>query len=425
MSAGALPPQIQGRTAGGYDWLSAMDGMYEKADSLWSKAQFTSGDEGRNQRVFGEVMWQQANTNTPFFGMLPKMPAETAPSNIASPRPMTYRAVFNPPTFSAVDEGGDWDTPVDFSTREVELDPRHSTMRFEGTILQNVLADIQDGVPFDSITQVGEEYFQRSLEADGIARAVESSSDAGTPYAQSNKIATLDRVIASEDEEANADDVNGTAYQDGDLDVYNIDRSATAADESNEANWADAVVNHNAGGGNRQLTQDVLNETIESLEQNGTDRSNLVMFTGHDTARVISELVESQFRADAMQELMAQAVDRGTDSGTETRAGKGWGTQLNTYEGIPIVPGPNVPSDGLSRVYLLDMTSMQDPVSGENIPKFGVETYVPMTVEMAGLGQQTNTLALGSLVEQQGLLTTHQLRCNRFNHQAKLRDLEE
>lgn len=421
----AVPPQIQGRVAAGFDWASAMDGLYSKGDSLWSKAQFTSDDPGRNQRAFGEVMWQQANTHTPIFGMLPKMPSETAPSNIADPRPMTYRAVFNPPTYSAVDEGGAWDTPVDFDTREVSLDPRHSTMRFEGTVLQQVLADIQDGVPFENITQIGEEYFQRSLEADGVARPVESTAASGTQYANSNKIATLDRVIASEDEEANADDVNGTAFNDGDLDIYNIDRSATGADGDNEANWADAVVNHNAAGGDRQLTKDVLNETIESLEQNGTNRSNLVMFTGHDTARVISELTESQFRADAMQELMRQTVGRGTEGGTESRAGVGFNTQLSEYEGIPIVPGPNVPSDSLSRIYLLDMTSQQDPVTGREIPKLGVETYVPMTVETAGLGQQTNTLALDNLVEQQGILTTHQVRCNRFNHQAKIRDLAE
>jgi len=422
--SGALPPQVQGRVATGFDWLSAMDGLYEKSDSLWAKAQFTSQDGNRNQRVFGEVMWQQANVNTPFFGMLPKISAETAPSNIANPRPMTYRAVFNPPTYSAVDEGGAWDTPVDFDTREVELDPRHSTMRFEGTVLQQVLSDIQDGVPFENITQVGEDYFQRSLEADGVARGVRSSSNGGTQYANSNKVSTIDRVVASADEEANATGIGGTSLDDGDLDVYNLNRSDTAADGDNEANWADAVVNHAAGAGDRQLTKSVINATIESLEQNGTNRDNLVMFTGYDTARVVSELTESQFRADAMADAMKEAVQRGTDD-AETRSGVGFNTQLNTYEGIPIVPGPNVPSDSLSRIYLLDMTEMQDPVTGQNVPKLGIETYVPMTVETAGLGQQTNTLALGNLVEQQGILVTHQLRCNRFNHQGKIRDLAE
>lgn len=425
MSSNALPGALTGRVANGFDWVSAMDSQYESEDSLWSKATFTSGDAGRNQRVFGEVMWQQANVKTPLFGMLPKMTADSAPSDIANPRPLTYRAVFNPPTFDAVGEAGAWQTPVDFDTREVEIDPRHSTMRFEGSILQQVLADLQDGVPLDNITQVGEEYFQRSLEADGIARAVSSTNGGGgTQYANSDKITTLDRVVASADEEANADDTGGNLYADGDLDIYNIDRSSTGGGGDNEANWADAVVDHNSAGGDRQLTKDLVMSVVETLEDNGTDRSNLTIFTGHDTARVLSELTESSFRADAMVDAMAEAVGRGSDD-AETRLGVGHQTQLNSFEGMPIVSGPFVPSDSLSRMYILDMTEMQDPVTGQNIPKLGVETYIPMTVETAGLGQETNTLALGNLVEQQGLLTTHQIRCNRFNHQAKIRDLAE
>jgi len=421
----ALPAALQGRVAGGFDWVSAMDSQYESDDSLWSKATFTSGDAGRNQRVFGEVMWQQANVKTPLFGMLPKMTADSAPSDIANPRPLTYRAVFNPPTFDSVGEAGAWQTPVDFDTREVEIDPRHSTMRFEGSILQQVLADLQDGVPLENITQVGEEYFQRSLEADGIARAVSSTNGGGgTQYSNSDKITTLDRVVASADEEANADDTGGNTYAAGDLDIYNITRSDTAGGGDNEANWADAVVDHNSAGGDRQLTKDLVMSVVETLEDNGTDRSNLTIFTGHDTARVLSELTESTFRADAMVDAMQEAVGRGSDD-ADTRLGRGYATQLNRFEDMPIVSGPFVPSDSLSRIYILDMTEMQDPVTGQNIPKLGVETYIPMTVETAGLGQETNTLALGNLVEQQGLLTTHQIRCNRFNHQAKIRDLSE
>lgn len=434
MSAqGALPPALQGRVASGFDWANAMGAMYKGGDALYEKATFTSSDAGRSNRAFGEVMWQQANVATPLFGMLPKMTGD-APNNINSPRPMTFRAVFNPPSMTTPAEAGDWGDPVDFDTRQVELDPHHSTMRFESSLLQQVFADIQDNVPFENITQVGEEYFQRELEVSGLARGI-AGDNSGTPtpdYASDNAIVSIDRVIASEDEENNADDINGNVFTDGDLDVYNIDRTDTGNGGDNEANWADAVVNHNSAGGDRQLTQNVIDETIESLVQNGTQRENLVIFTGHDTGRVISELTESQFRADAMVEAMREAVGRGTDD-AETRPGVGFNKQLNNYDGIPIVTGPNVPSDSLSRIYILDMTTMQDPVTGENIPKLGVETYIPMTVETAGLGQNTNTLALadstgngsGALKEQYGVLTTHELRCNRFNHQAKIRDLKE
>jgi len=419
--AGPLPASLNGRVAGGFDWASQMDKMYDTDGGLYEKA-FTSTDVGRTGRVFGQVLWQQANTKTPWYGMFPKMTGE-APSDIASPRPMNYRAVFNPPEMTSPAEGGQWGDPVEFSSREVEIQPHHSTMRFEGTVLQDLFAQIQDNVPFENLTEIGEEYFQRELETGGIARPVMSSTDSGTQYQDTDVLTMIDRVVASADEEANATDPNGTELADGDLDVYNIDRSDTGASGDNEGNWADSEVNHN-GGTLRQLTLSIVDETIEALEQAGTGTDNLVMFTGTDTARVISELNGDKFRADALAEAMQQTVQRGTDEAT-TQTGHGWDDRLNSYRDIPIVPGPNAPSDGLSRIYLLDMTEMQDPVTGENIPKFGIEQYIPMTVETAGLGQQTNTLALGELVQQHGVLMTQEPRCNRFNHQGKIRDLEE
>lgn len=411
-----------GRVASGFNWADAMDGMFGKG-GLMEKASFTSGDANRNQTVFGEVMWQQANVATPLYGLMPKIPADNAPTNINDPRPVSYRAVFNPPDMTSPAEGGDWGSPVTFDTREVEAQPKHSTIRFENTLLQELFAEIQDGVGFDDLTQIGEEYFRKAFETQGIARAVESTNVAGTVYEDQTSLVELDRVIASSDEEANAADTSGNDYADGDLDIYDIDRSATGAGESNEAAWADAVVDHNSGG-DRQLTRDVINSTVETLEDNGTRRENLILFTGRDTARVLSELRDAQFRADASAAGSRTMGDRGQDEG-ETRWGTEFNTQISHWDGIPVVVGPNVPSDSLSRIFLLDLTTQQDPETGEVAPKLGVETYIPMFTETAGLGEATNTLALGSLNNQVGLGITHEVKCIRFNHQAKLRDLSE
>jgi len=427
MSSAATGPAAYGhaigRVASGFNWADAMEGMFGKG-GLMEKATFTSGDANRNQTVFGQVLWQQTNTATPLYGLLPKMPADNAPSSINDPRPVSYRAAFNPPSMTTPGEGGDWGTPVVFDTREVEIDPHHSTMRFENTLLQELYSEIQDGVPFDQLTQIGEEYFRRAFETDGIARAVSSSNGGGgTQYSNQNSIVELDRVIASADEESNANDTGDNAYADGDLDYGTIDRSDTGADGSNEANWADAVVDHNSGT-DRQLTRSLVNGTIETLEDNGTRRENLILATGRDTARVLSELRDAQFRADAGQAGSRAMGDRGQDEG-ETRWGVEFNTQISHWDGIPVVPLPNAPSDSLSRIFLLDLTSQTDPETGETMPKLGVEVYIPMFTETAGLGQQTNTLALGSLNNQVGLGITHEIKCIRFNHQAKIRDLSE
>lgn len=408
------------RVASGFNWADSMDGLFGKG-GLMEKATFQSTDASRNQDVFGQVLWQQANTATPLYGMMPKLPADTAPNNINNPRPVTYRAVFNPPAMTSLGEGGAWGTPVTFDTREVAADPKHSTIRFENTLLQELFAEIQDGVPFENLTEIGEEYFQRSFEADALANAVGAANGG---YSTQDQLVELDRVIASADEEANADDTAGTLFSDGDLDIYDIDRSATGNGGDNEANWADAVVDHNSAGGDRQLTRDLVNSTIQSLEDNGTRRENLVLFTGRDTARVLSELRDAQFRHDASAAGSRTMGDRGQDE-AETRWGVEFNTQISHWDGIPVVVGPNVPSDSLSRVFLLDMTTQTDPVTGEEVPKLGIEVYIPMFTETAGLGEPTNTLALGSLNNQVGLGITHEVKCVRFNHQAKIRDLSE
>jgi len=414
----------QNRVADGFHWADSLAGLYGKSDSLFQKASFTSSDAGINNQAFGEVLWQQANTKTPLWGMLPKVPSDSPVNSISDPRPQTFRRVFNPPAHSSNSEGSGWSPPVTFDVRETSADPHEGEMLFEATVLQQLQAEIQDGVPFENLTQIGEEYFQLSLEANGVAAANESSTGTGTQYSNLTDIVPLDKVVSSADEEANADDTAGTAYAAGDTDVYGIDRSATGDGGANEANHFDAVVDHNSAGGDRQLTKDLVNGMIESLETNGTDLNNLVMYTGTDTARVLSELRESQFRADMMANAVAQSLGRGTDE-AEARQGVETNARISHWDGIPVVQGQNVASDSLSRIYFLDMTSMTDPVTGQQVPKLGVEVYLPMVTETAGLGQATNTLAIDKKADQVGVLTYHELVCRRANHQGKLRDLAE
>jgi hypothetical protein len=414
----------QDRVAAGFHWADSLTGLYGKSDSLYQKAQFTSADAGINNEAFGEVLWQQANTKTPLWGLLPKVPSDSPVNSISDPRAQTFRRVFNPPAHTSGSEGAGWSNAVTFDVRETTADPHTGEMLFEATVLQQLQAEIQDGVPFENLTQIGEEYFQLSLEENGVAQENESTGGNGTAYSSLTDIVPLDKVISSAGEEANADDSTGTLFNDGDADVYGVDRSATADGGDNEANHFDAVVDHNSANGDRQLTKDLVNGLIESLESNGTDIENLVIYTGTDTARVLSELRESQFRADMMAQAVAQSIGRGTDDG-ESRRGVETNARISHWDGIPVVQGQNCPSDSLSRIYFLDMTSMTDPVTGSQVPKLGVEVYLPMVTETAGLGQATNTLAIDKKADQVGLLTYHETVCRRTNHQGKLRDLSE
>lgn len=412
---------------GGFSYEDAMRSLFADGGSdIAQHAAFTSDDAGRSNDVYGAVLWNQANINTPLYGLFPKVDATSASTNINDPRPQTFRAAFGPPQMDTPAEGGQWGDPVTFETREEKATPHHSQMLFEGTIIQQIESQLQDDVPLDNITALGEDYWQLRFETQGLARAI-AGSNSGTPtpqYDADGALTSIDRIVASSDEEANATDVNGNAFTDGDLDVYTVDRSATGADAANEGGWFDAVVDHNAGNGDRQLTANLVNTNIEALGDNGASIEDLVLYTGRDTARVLSELRAAQFRFDGNGNPASQNVDRGVDS-AETRQGTPTNTRLSHWDGIPVVEGQNVPSDSLSRIYLLDLSTMTDPVTNEQVPKFGIETYFGPITETAGPNQSTNTLAIDNLAEQVGYLVTHEPVCRRANHTSKIRDIAE
>lgn len=403
-------------TYGGFDYKSVMARLFSDGGSVGQKAAFSSSDTGRSNDVFGAVLWNQVNTATPAYGLLPKIDATgSGPQDIDSPRPQTFRAAYSPPSMSTPAEGGSWSTSVTFSTQQVKATPHHSQLKFESTIIQQIESRLQDDVPIDEIESLMDEYWQEEFEVSGILRGVNSGSNGGTTYGNDNAIVSLDRVVASSDEESNADGIGGTALDDGDLDVYDIDRSADT--------WADSVVDHNSASGDRQLTADIVDSTIESQQDNGANYEDLVILTGTDTGRVLSELRESQVRYEGNTALSTEDVN-----GSETRRGMASNKRFRDWDGIPIVEDHNMISDSLSRIYILDIGPMENPDGnqpGQTVPKIGVENYFGPIVERAGPGQQTNTLATDNLADEVGYLQTHEVVCRRPGHQAKIRDLSE
>lgn len=401
---------------GGFDYKSAMRKLFTDG-GVGQKAAFTSGDAGRSNDVFGAVLWNQVNVATPGYGLLPKIDATGAgPQDIDSPRPQTFRAAFNPPTMSTPGEGGAWGTSVTFGSQQVKADAHHSQLKFEATIIQQIESRLQDDVPLDQIEGLMDSYWREEFEVSGIMRTVASSSTGGgTQYANDDAIVALDRVIANASEENNATDTGGNAFADGDHDVYDIVRDTDT--------WADAIVDHN-NGTDRQLTADVMDSTIESLVTNGADYENLVILTGSDTGRVLSELRESQVRYEGNTALSTESVE-----GQETRPGMASNKRFRDWDGIPIVEDHNAPADTLSRIFIMDIGPMENPdegaPAGSTVPKIGVETYFGPLVERAGPGQSTNTLATNNLADEVGFLLTHEVVARRFDHQAKVRDLQE
>lgn len=412
---------------GEYNYRSNLVSMASNAglfETLEQQQQFTVNSTDLARRIAGLAIYNQVNINTPILGALPEIDRTGDENiNVDSDSPAaTFRAVFNPPSTSGVAGGGSVPSRVSWDYRVVEARIKIVSMAIDTDFIHEIENRLgHDTVGMEQLIETGEQYVQRSLERDNIARGVDSQSSNTPTYTNDDFMVMLDRVVASADEESSGGDfVDGTNYDGGQLDVYDIDRSDTGASGENAQNWADAQVDHGSGS-LRQLTSDLLNDTIDSQVTNSTaEYENLVIITGRDTARVLSDLRESQFRADALQQPGREEVND-----AETRFGLNFTSRISHWDGIPLVVAPSVPGQSLSRIFILDPTPGATPEGDQALPKIGVENYRAPDVWMAGPDQDVHPLATGNIRSEAAWAWYPELICRDFGAQGKISEIKE
>lgn len=415
---------------GRYNHINTLKSIGQQSgvfSALSQEATFGTGTVDISDKIAGLVLYNQVNMNNPVIGALPEIDRTGDESiNLDTDTPATtYRAIFNPPAISGVAGGGSLPTAVTWDTRRVVADIQISSMAIETDFIIDIENRLgHDTLGLEDLLEVAPDFMTRSVERDALMRAVNASGGTAgdTPaYENDDLLLLLDRAIASEDEETNADDPNNDPYVAGDLDVYDITRANTADGESNESNWADAQVDHNSGT-DRQLTSDLINTWIDNqVDNSSAEYENLIIITGRDSARVMSDLRESQFRGDALREPGREDVND-----AESRWGLNFTARISHWDGIPVVVAPTVPSDSLSRVFALDTTPGQvSDDSGNPLPKIGIENYRTPDTWRAGPDQPVNPIATGEIKAEAAFAMYHELVVRDFGAQGKLRDISE
>jgi len=423
-----MHPHIQHLHEQQYTPGGAARGMWSDLFSnLEQQATFGTDTAGLVNDIAGLVLYNQVNMKNNILGALPEVDRTGEEQISPGDTPAkTFRSIFNPPSVSGVSGGGSVPTATTADIRKVSADVRISSMAVESDLIVDIESRLgHDTVGLEELIDIMRDYMTRSVERDALARTVNASgSTAGdTPqYADDDLLLTIDRAIASEDEETNGVDANGDAFSDGDLDVYDIDRSATGAGGANEANWADAYVDHNSGT-LRQLTGDRINTFVDNYVQNGSaERENVMLVTGYNTARVMSDLRDSQFRADALQ-----APSRESVNDAESRLGANFNAQISHWDSMPVIVAETVPTDnsGLERIYAMDPTPAQTGQGQDARPKISIENYRAPDVWRAGVDAPVNPLATGEFKNEALFAMYHELVVRDFSAMGKLREIEE
>jgi len=393
------------------DAMGTLEGAREAMQAIEQEASYELSDAGINNDLFGSALYGQTNLESNFYGALPKLDVSGANATAEQHLPLTFRAAHGPPALQTHSPGGSIPSGRTFEIDEVSADIKRSIAVVEQEDVQQLRAELLDGVPLDELTRVDELYQDLAIDRDAVAAGVPASGGQGNQgYEGRDKVTELDRIIASGDEEANADSVNGNAFQDGDLDIYDLDRSTDS--------FADAFVDFN--NSNRQLTEDLMDGFLSGLFDFGSiSREDAVILTGRDTADVLSDLDEDK-------RIVYDPSNGGRESvnDAETTHGIPGTGRLREYKGIPIVDNQNAPAHGpLSSIYVVPTDTMT--VNGQEVPRICVEEYATPYVETAGRGETQGFLSQGEFKNKVLYKMDHEVIARDFSSLGKLRDIEQ
>ncbi|MFH7835149.1 MAG: hypothetical protein QXL51_00960 [Candidatus Aenigmatarchaeota archaeon] len=357
-------------------------------------APILSNTTGFFNAVYGAQVFQQLNTSSTLFGVLPKFPYQ--------------RSGFRAQTTRFVDSGvgaaenatigtGGIET-VKPTLVQVNVGIKEQAVAFEFSQRMKLLANTKDDAAFDvaNILEAAKQSFIYAIDTD-MNQNVTTTASAN--------IESIDRVVSSYSEVHNCTDVDSN-----DADIYGLDRDMGAS-------WADAYVSHNSAT-NRPISDAIVRELIANTVKAGANPSTQIWYTGTDTYEQLVSLYQTQMRYAGPEIFKARTNVNDGEAG-----GINFGMEMGTLYGRPIyvAPAGKVAASGgagkISNLYLLDIGI--DPVYNE--PKLGIKVLqAPITIQT----NMENYPAHQKLGNKYLLYSAMELECKRFNIQGKARDLE-
>ncbi|RQG93737.1 hypothetical protein [Natrarchaeobius oligotrophus] len=376
-------------------------------DGLLQRAQYDTSVDGHVNSIFTATLYAQYNSEHEWYSALQQVDR----FNASLEGPVTakaYRAATDAVDLQTHPEGGDVPEGETFGVEPVEFDPKRSETVIEVSDLQEIRSTIEDAVGFEEFWELQQEQLDLAIDRDGISEAVFQGDD---QYDDEDKITTLDRVIASSDEEDEATDPNGDPYDAGDLDYGSITRA--------EDDWADSFVEYHVTE-DEQLTEDLVNRFLNNFNEfaDVDVYSDTAILTGHDTARVLSDLAADRNNV-RNQAAMAEYVRENVGDGQTIRGLSGT-ARYRDYDGIPIVANQHAIKHGdLSSIFVVPT----DTIRGQ--PRLAIEQFAEPYVETAGRGQTQGYLATGRYREEALMMMHHEAVNRDFSSGALLRDITE
>lgn len=376
-------------------------------DGLLQRAQYDTSTEAHINDIFTATLYAQYNAEHEWIDALTQVDR----FNASLEGPVTakaFRAATNPVDLQTHSEGGQISDGQTMGVETVSFDPKRSETVIEVSDLQEIRSMIEDAVGFEEFWELQQEQLDLAIDREGIANAVYQGDSA---YEDTDEITSLDRVIASSDEESNANDPDGNAYDAGDLDYGSVTRA--------EDDWADSYIDYSATE-TQQLTNDLVTSFLNGMNEfaDVDVYNDTAILTGHDTAGVLSELAAERNNV-RNQAAMAEYTRENVGEG-QTIRGLSGPARYRDYDGIPIVGNQHAIKHGdISSIFVVPT----DTIRGQ--PRLAIEQFAEPYTETAGRGQTQGYLATGNYREEALMLQHHEVVNRDFASAGLLRDLAE
>lgn len=229
-----------------------------------------------------------------------------------------------------------------------ETQPRTQSHAFDVSQVEQLLAATDDDAIADDPFAMLRQFFGEGLPDQQTGggehpkhineQLGQDATSVGDPSSQLEFL-SIDQLIA--------DGAEASQYETGDeeYDVYGFDRS------SNEFE-ANVLMDSNDQVFHLDLMDSLVRDIKESSDKNPQQNpEDFFWLTGHDTYQRIENEMGGKERIETVRTTTGV-------NGVQTNPGNDVGVAVATYKGIPIIESNDVPQDDLSRIYLIDSTSL-------------------------------------------------------------------
>lgn len=360
-------------------------GGVSKADNMLQTV-----DEGYRNVVYGSEVFSLLNSEANLFALL-----ENRAWTKSGERIVTGRDSDRTLGDSGVGEGGSLPDTIHPDVEEFEQTAKSVVHSFNVSQVKQLLAETDDDDlddPFDWLRRWYGEGTEHQTGMGEHPKDINVQLLSDTDTGAGDNMESVDRVISDSDESTLLSDP-------ADNDIYGFDRSAGEFESNVLEN----------GGTARSFTINHLDDAIEAVKSNSgknpVQDDGYFFLTGHDTYKIIEQEVGGKERLEPTRAQVGM-------NGVQTNPGDDVGIITQSYKTIPIFESDDVIQDDLSRVYLVDSSTMF------------IKTLLPTQFYSTGVDIDDNPFAIDALANEGAFVTIGELTCVNPAAHAKVRDLK-